>query len=153
MKHIPVKEIMTSNLVTAQVETPLARAVELLRRNRIHSLPVTDTDNRLLGVITETDLFLKEKGLCFSMEKVPSILGRLVDKEDIDHLEGAGQVPVGDVMTRTVITVDEDTTLEDLAMTMYENHLTCVPVTREEQVVGVVSRIDVLDVIYGIGMN
>ncbi len=148
MKKIPVAEFMTRELIVARREMPLTELVALLREHGVRGLPVTDESNRLVGVVSETDLFLKEKGVPFSLEKVPSLLGQMVDKDEVDQVELCKKVKVGEVMTGPVTTVDEETTLEDVAMLMYERHLTMLPVVDDGELVGVVRRIDVLRLLY-----
>jgi hypothetical protein len=80
MNAIPVREFMQRDPVTAKPEMSLIELVALMRRDARRGLPVTDDDNRLVGVITENDLFLKEHPLPFSTEKVPSLLGQVIDK-------------------------------------------------------------------------
>jgi CBS domain-containing protein len=148
MKNIPVRDLMTRDVVTGRPDMPLREAVSLLRRNHLRSLPVTDSDEGLVGVLSETDVFLKPKGIAFSLETAPSLLGQVIDREQIDQVERARSVRVDEVMSTCVTTVDPDTRLEDLAMLMHERQLTCLPVLDGERLVGVVSRIDVLEVIY-----
>ncbi len=150
MNSWKVKDIMTRQVVTVRAETSLAEAATLLQQHHIGGLPVVDAEGHLLGIVTETDLFLKEKGIPFSYAKIPSLLGQLVAKETLTHLaERARQVPVCEVMTREVITADEEMTLEDLAMLMLQKDLTRLPVvTGEKKLVGIISRVDVIRAIY-----
>lgn len=54
----PVEKVMTENLITISPEAPIAEAARLMLENVIHSLLVVDEDQKLVGVITESDLFL-----------------------------------------------------------------------------------------------
>ena len=148
MKQTPVSEFMSRDLTSASKEMPLTELVALFKENKVRGLPVTDEDNRLLGVVTERDIFLKEKGVPFSLETVPTLLGQIIDKADIDQVERCRQVTVEAVMRANVATVTETDTLEDVGMLMYAEKRALVPVVEDEKLVGVVRRIHVLREIY-----
>ena len=148
MKETPVSDFMSRDLTAASKEMPLTELVALFKENKVRGLPVTDDDDRLLGVVTERDIFLKEKGVPFSLETVPTLLGQVIDKADIDQVELCRQVTVEDVMRANVATVTETDTLEDVGMLMYEKKRALVPVVKDDKLVGVVRRIHVLREIY-----
>jgi CBS domain-containing protein len=148
MKETPVSEFMSRDLTSASKEMPLTELVALFKENKVRGLPVTDEDHRLLGVVTERDIFLKEKGVPFSLETVPTLLGQVIDKADIDQVERCRQVTVEEVMRANVATVTETDTLEDVGMLMYEEKRALVPVVKDDKLVGVVRRIHVLREIY-----
>jgi CBS domain-containing protein len=137
MKQTPVSEFMSRDLTSARKEMPLTELVALFKKNKVRGLPVTDEEDRLLGVVTERDIFLKEKGVPFSLETVPTLLGQVVDKQDIDQVERCRQVTVEDVMRANVSTVTVTDTLEDVGMLMYEERRALVPVVEDEKLVGV----------------
>lgn len=149
MKKIPVKEFMTREPVSVGEEMPLTEFVAVIGEHKFRGVPVVDDAGTLIGVISETDLFIKPKGVPFSLEKVPSLLGQVIDKEDVDQVEATHKVKVGEVMSTALHTVDQDTTLEDVAMLMYEKHLALVPVVEDGKLIGTVRRIDVLERLYG----
>ena len=149
MKHDAVKDLMTDQFLTVQSETPLAEVVALMAENKVRSMPVTDTENHLLGVISETDLFLKERNAPFSTQKVPTLLGRIIDKRDLDQLDVSKRIPVEQVMCREVETATEATSLEEAAMKMMRLGITNLPVVADGKVIGVVRRIDILRSIFG----
>jgi len=150
MKLIPVRDFMSHQPVTARGSMSIPELVALLKRNRIRSVPVVDDEHHLLGVITESDLFLRPKGVPFSLERVPSLLGQMVARGEIGQVDLlCKRVKVEEVMTRNVNSVGEDATLEDVAMLMYERKLTLLPVVTEGRLVGVIRRVNVLEQIYG----
>jgi CBS domain-containing protein len=58
-----VEQVMTSNPVTVKPETPLKEAIEILVTQKISGLPVVDDSDKLIGVISETDLTWQETGV------------------------------------------------------------------------------------------
>ena len=148
MNTIPVRDFMQRDPVTARPEMPLTELVALLRQGGRRGLPVTDEDNRLVGVVSETDLFLKEHPVPFSTEKVPSLLGQVIDKGQVAQVQQCKEMKVKDVMTKKSVTVSEDTTLADTALLMHGRHLSMVPVVTDERLIGVVRRNDILGILY-----
>ena len=148
MKKIPVGELMTETILTVPVGTPLSEVVAVMAENRMRALPVVDGDGRLVGVISETDLFLKQRNAPFSTQKVPTLLGRIIDEREIDQLDRSKEIPVEQVMHREVETATRETTLEEAAMKMMRLSVTTLPVVDADTVVGVIRRIDILRKIF-----
>src|SRR6266536_1904944 len=59
MKHT-IESVMTAEVVTARPSTPFRELVDLLQCNRVSALPVVDQDGKLVGVVSEADLLIKE---------------------------------------------------------------------------------------------
>ena len=150
MKKIPVREFMSRDRTAARADMPLTELVSLFTEHSVRALPVTDADGVLLGVVSETDLFLKEKGVAFSLEKVPTLLGKVIDPKEVNKFERTRRVLVDEVMSSRAVTASEDDTLEAVTMLMFRNRLSLLPVTAEGTLVGVLRRIDVLRKIYGV---
>jgi CBS domain-containing protein len=140
---------MRSEPAVATPGMSLADFVAALDANCVRSMVVVDEEGRVAGVVSETDLFLKERGLPFSMEKVPTLLGRVIGKDEIDRPEHSVGVTVGEIMTRDVVSVSENDTLEDVAWLMLRKKVSLIPVVTAGVLVGEVRRIDVLCMIYG----
>ncbi len=148
MKKVPVAELMEKDPVTARPETPLTELVAQLKRYGFRSMPVVDDDGKLLGVVSETDLFLKEKGVPFSLEKVPTLLGHMVAEEELQDFEPCRRVRVEEVMSTTVVKIEPSATLEDAAMLMFKRHFSLIPVVEGDRLAGIVRRIDILARLY-----
>jgi CBS domain-containing protein len=127
---------MTSPPITVTPDTRCKDAAALLVEHRISALPVVGPDGALVGLVSEADLL--------PLEATP------------DPRSQATPLPVGspplprrvrEVMTREVYTVDEDTDLGIVAQRMLEANVKRFPVLRGRQVVGIVSRHDLVKVI------
>ncbi len=111
-----VKEIMTTQVVTVSVDASRYQAAALLRENRISGVPVIDESGAVVGLLSEHDL-LARPGEC-----------------------------VQDVMSMAVLAVSEDTDIDDVRHLLVERRIHRLPVLRGHELVGVVSRGDVLAV-------
>ena len=147
-KNIPVADLMEKDPVTTRPEMSLIELVAQFKRYGFRAMPVADDSGKLLGVVSETDLFLKEKGVPFSIEKVPTLLGQMVAEEELQGFEPTKRVRVEEVMSTTVVTLTPEATLEDAAMLMLRRRFSLIPVVDDGDLVGVVRRIDILQRLY-----
>ncbi|MEB3358609.1 MAG: CBS domain-containing protein [Synechococcales bacterium] len=140
-------DVMTSDLITVGPEAPLGEAIRLLAENRISGLPVIDRDNRLVGVISETDLMWQETGV-----RPPAyimLLDSVIYLEnpatyDRELHKALGQT-VAEVMTKEVVTVMPDKPLRDAAQIMHKRKIHRVIVVDEDKTaIGVLTRGDIV---------
>lgn len=142
MRRLRARDVMTSPAVTVRPDTPVVEAARIMARRRISGLPVVDEEGRLVGIVTEADLLLKEAGpgglplLAFHAESPPPEVLPLLRRYE-------GRL-VADVMTQEVVAAQEDTPLHQVAALMARKNVNRVPIVRGRQVVGIVSRNDVL---------
>ena len=148
MRNEQATAFMEHEPVAATPGMELTDLVELFWRERVRALPVTEAGGRLVGVVSETDLFLKNKGVPFSLEKVPALLGEAVAKDELAELEVSAGITVADVMTAHPVTITADTTVADAAMAMLDRGLSVLPVVDGDRLVGMVRRIQLLRRIY-----
>ena len=139
---------MRSDPPVASPDMSLAEFVAGLEANSVRSMVVVD-QGRVVGVVSETDLFLKERGVPFSMEKVPTLLGRVIGKDEIDRPDHSRGVKVSEIMSRDVVCVSVNDTLEDVAWLMLRKKVSLIPVVSDGELAGEVRRIHVLRLIYG----
>lgn len=140
------KEIMTTNVACARADQSIHDVARVLLERSVSALPVVDDDGRLIGVISEGDLLRRvETG---TERKQSWWLDMLVSSEEKsrDYLKSHA-VHVRDVMTKDVITIDEETPVSEIAGIIEENRIKRVPVLRGERLVGIVSRADIIRVL------
>jgi CBS domain-containing protein len=129
--HARVKDIMTTDVVVVEPDTPYRRLAGLLRAHRISSLPVVDDNGVVVGVVSETDLLAEE---------TPGVRPRR------KHTSNA-TLTAGDLMTRPVVTTSPDDLVSNVARLMSAHKLRRLPVVDTRgRLVGIVSRSDVLSV-------
>ena len=105
---------MTTKVVTVTPDTPVQLIAGLLRDNRISGVPVVDSGGAVIGLVSEYDLLARE-----------------------------GET-AGEVMTSSVITVSEDTDVDDVRHLLVERRIRRVPVISGQRLAGIVSRGDVV---------
>ncbi len=125
-----VKEWMSTPLITARPETTLLEAVRLMRRHRIRRLPVVDGEGCLVGIISDRDL----------KEASPS---KATTLDVHEHHYLFAELTVGDYMTRQVITVSPQDSVERAAAVMVRHKVTGLPVVEGGRAVGMISQEDV----------
>lgn len=121
-----VIDLMTFDPITVSVDATLAEAEQLMRHNDVSGLPVVDRGNRLVGVISQTDLVDLA---------APAIEG-VIDHPDTE-------LRVGDVMSTPAVTVDAYATLLYAAQRMQEKQVHRLVVVDEDGApIGVLSTTD-----------
>jgi acetoin utilization protein AcuB len=124
---------MTPEPITVSPDLPIAEALEQMKQAQVHRFPVLDKKGKLVGIVTHTDL------LYASPSSVTSL-----NFWEVNYL--LNQVKVKEVMTKKVITVEEDCPIEDAASLMRENEVGGLPVMRDGQVIGIITESDLFDV-------
>jgi len=146
MEGLSAKTIMSAPVVTIRPEAPVRDAVRMMLDRHISGLPVVDDAGRLTGIFTEADLLPKEAQLPVS-EPLLGWFGRSLWLERLvtGHRKVEGRT-VGEVMTHNVVTAEEETPVHVLASCMMRYGVNRLPIVRAGQVVGIVTRADVLKV-------
>ena len=135
-----VRDVMTTPVVAVRQGTSFKELAALLRKHRVSGFPVLDEDQKVIGIVSEADLLAKE---ALSADRGGPITAIVRHKE----LEKADGVTAGDLMTRNVVTVRPDNTVEHAARLMYHLQVKRLPVVDAGgYLVGIVSRADLLTV-------
>lgn len=138
-------DIMTRDVVTVTPETDLATVAQLLLEHDISALPVVDEQRRLVGIVSEGDLLGRP-----SEKRAGGFWLRLFRGEaELEEIATARHLKVADVMTRPVLTVTDQTPIEAVASLMHREKLKRVPVLHDGELVGIISRVDVIGGLVG----
>lgn len=129
-----VRDVMTRDVVTVDLETPVSVAVSLLARHSFTALPVMGED-RLVGMVSESDLLRHE----LPPDRHDGRFGGTIHEEEMVEPE-----TVADVMTTPVVAVPEKTDTGEVASLMLDYDVRSVPVVEAGQVTGIVSRRDLI---------
>ncbi|NVO17043.1 MAG: CBS domain-containing protein [Rhodoplanes sp.] len=134
---------MTSPVVTVAPDSPIADAAQLMLDHRISGLPVVDRGGRLVGIVSERDLLRRRNGE--GPLRRPHWLQLLSERSGLEGEPARFHtLTVGAVMTISPLTVTEATTIEDAGKLLEQHRIKRLPVVRGQQVVGVISRADLL---------
>lgn len=127
-----VKDRMTSHPLTITPDTSFPEAFKMIRERRIRHLPVVDEDEKLIGIVAQTDL----------LHASPSKATPL-NVFEINYL--LANMHVREVMSSPPITVPEDVPLEEAARLMVEKKIGCLPVMRDGTLVGMITETDIFE--------
>jgi len=139
-------DIMSRSVITVSRDAPLTQAIQLMVDRRVSGLPVTDAAGRPIGILTEGDLLRRvEIG---TEDQVSGWFARFFTPGRLagQYVQTHGR-RVSEVMTPTVISVQEHTPLSDIVALMRHHRIKRLPVVRDGVVVGIVSRADLVRII------
>ena len=126
------RDVMSSPVVTVAPDTHLKDVAATLVEHGINAVPVVEDGDRLVGIVTEADLLTLEAALTPGARP-----GSLAAGKGPPHT-------AGEVMSRSVYTLTEDTDATEAARLMLRHRLKSVPVVAGDRVVGIVARRDLL---------
>ncbi|WP_406164731.1 CBS domain-containing protein [Streptomyces sp. NBC_00996] len=147
MKHNKVGSVMTMQVIRAEYGTPFKEVARRLGEHRISGLPVVDEDDKVIGVISETDLMIRQADTPDPYE--PKKRFRLAGLTPSARKQAAKSRArtAGQLMTEPPIKVHADDTIVEAARTMARHHVERLPVVDEaDRLVGIVTRRDLLQV-------
>ncbi len=127
-----VKERMTPNPICGYPDMPVTEAQSLMREKGFRHLPILENDN-LVGLVTQRSL----------LKALPS------DVSNFSHFEISytlAKIKVHTVMNKEVITIDEDTPIEEASRVMADERIGCLPVMRDGKLVGIITDNDLFNI-------
>lgn len=139
-------DIMTTNVVTVQPETPIREVAELLATKRFGSLPVVRADGSVAGIVTEEDMISRAAEI--HLPRHVTFLGSVVYFENPQHFEEEAQkvlaLTAADIMEHTFPTTALDATVEEIATRMLQHDLRRLLVLADGKLVGIITRADIV---------
>jgi acetoin utilization protein AcuB len=124
---------MTRSVITISPETPMEEALNLMHREHIRRIPVVNKHGALVGIVTEMQLLKASPSDATTLSKF--------------EMEGLmNKVKVESLMTKDVITVNEDTPLEEAAGIMVDKKIGGLPVVQGDKVVGIITETDLFKI-------
>jgi acetoin utilization protein AcuB len=128
-----VKNRMSRHPITITADVHIDEALKMMRDNKVRRLPVIDKDGQLMGIVSEMDLLYASPSPATSLSVY-----------EIHYL--MARITVQDVMTKEVISIEEDTPLEEAARIMVDNKIGGLPVVRNGTVVGIITETDLFKI-------
>lgn len=123
-----VEEIMTKDVVTLKTTDSIDLAHEILTKNHFHHIPIVDDDFSVIGIISDRDV----------RDALPSVFQKELDLPVMNKT-------VSEIMKTNVFTIHPLEFVEDVSSIFYENEISCLPVTKEGKLVGIVTDKDMLN--------
>jgi CBS domain-containing protein len=140
MRNTLIRDVMATEVVAVEPSTPFKEVAARLARHRFSMVPVLDDDRRVLGVVTDADLLLKQE-YSDPEATVPPVWFRRRRRER----RKAAAVVAGQLMTAPAITVLPTATVAEAARRMHHAGVQRLPVVdKSDRLVGIVSRADLL---------
>ena len=151
-KILLARDIMTRDVCAVRPDASLQDIARLLVDRHISALPVTDTDGRILGIVSESDLL--RRGETGTEKHRSWWLEIFVDPDRLarEYVKAHG-IKAIDLMTTHVHCIGEDASLAAIADLMEAQHVKRVPVVRDGKLVGIVSRADLVRAILSSGAD
>jgi len=121
---------MSKNPITIPQDMSVPEAQALMRREKIHRLPVLDKSKKLIGIVTEKDLLYAAPSPASTLDvyEMTNLLSKLKVKE---------------IMTKKVLTAEESAPIEDAARLMADNNIGGLPVMKGDLLVGIITESDI----------
>ena len=143
---LKAKDFMTKDVITINSAATVEELARLLIEHKISGAPVVNNKKELIGIVTENDLISQNKRL-----HIPTII-RLFDafivlgsgklEEEIKKMAAA---TVEEICIKKVVSIIEDTPLQEVATIMSEQKIHLLPVLRNNVVVGIVGKADIVN--------
>lgn len=137
------KDIMTTNVISVAPETSVDAIATLLLERNISAVPVVDSNNRILGIVSEGDLVhrVAVEGGRRGSWWLSLMASREEQATEFTKTHGRR---ADEIMTRDVVVVGEDTAVAEIARLLEQRRIKRVPVVRDHELVGIVSRANLL---------
>lgn len=151
MKNKTAKDIMTTEVIVAKQNDNIANVAELLIKEKIGGLPVVDEENKVVGIISETDILKKEKYI--DVPRVINFLQGLIFLDEAKHIEEdmkkIAAYKVEDLMSKDIVMVHEDDKFDDVVNIMIKKSINRVPVVDDDNTLkGIICRYDIIRAMY-----
>ncbi len=151
MNNKKAKDIMTTDVIVAKKGDTIANVAKILISGKIGGLPVIDEENKVIGIISETDIIKKEK----RAHSTPfiNVLEGIIFLDDINKMEkdlrDIAAYKVEELMSKNIVKVNEDQGFDDVANIMIKKSINRVPVVDENNTLkGIICRYDIIKAMY-----
>jgi CBS domain-containing protein len=148
-----VAEFMDRAPVSVSPGDDVERVIRLLREHELPGVPVVEDGDRLVGIVTENDLVLREDDADLHLPHYFELFGGVVFLEPLKHLEDklrkAFATKVSEMMTADVTTISPSASVHEAARLISASGHNRLPVTEDGRLVGVITRVDCLAALTG----
>jgi CBS domain-containing protein len=146
---LTVRDIMEVDVPSVYPEDPIEKVVRTMREHDLPAIPVINEGGRCVGIITEADLIMGGEEADLHLPHYIELFGGVVFLESTKKFEERLRKAIGwlaqDVMTEDPITIHPDASAADAGREIAKHKHNRLPVVEHGRLIGVVTRIDVLD--------
>lgn len=146
---LTVAEIMDPDPPSVRATDSVQHVVEVLREHELPGVPVVNDGGRCVGIITEEDLVLAGENEDLHLPHYFQLFGGFVFLESLSHFEDRLRKAVAssaaDLMTADPVTIEPGATVDEAARVIARRKHNRLPVVEHGRLVGVVTRLDVLE--------
>jgi CBS domain-containing protein len=146
---LTVRDIMDAEPVTVSPTDDVETVVRILRRHELPGVPVVNEGGRCVGIVTEADLVLADEQGDLHLPHYIELFGGVVFLEPLhrfeERLKKAFASTVADLMTADPVTVEPDASVAEAGRVIVHRGHNRLPVVEHGRLVGVVTRVDVLE--------
>jgi len=136
-----VKNAMSKKVIKIKSGSTLGQAAKILTKNKISGAPVVAKDGKMIGIVSEKDLF---RAVYPNLQDILKHIGLWLDRQKIRHrISKKKKTKVNAIMTKQVISVEPDTPLLKAGSLMLQKRIHRLPVLKDGKIVGILSRRDV----------
>jgi CBS domain-containing protein len=152
-----VKDIMTASVITVGPDYTIKETMLLFSEKKISGAPVVDKNNKMVGIISETDILkvikTRNRELKMVYPSIPIMGISFVEvekqKEVFQALNEVSSIKISEIMSTRVLTVHASDSMEDVIPLMVKEKINRLPVVdRDGSLVGIVTRGDILKGLY-----
>jgi CBS domain-containing protein len=144
-----VADIMDSDPITVVPDDSVETVIRVLQEHELTGVPVVNGSDRCVGIVTEADLILTEDGTDLHLPHHIDIMGGVIFIESLKHfgerVQKAFASDVQHMMTPDPVTIEPSATVHEAARLISRSKHNRLPVVEHGRLVGVVTRVDVLD--------
>ena len=126
---ITVKELMMEQLYTLKPTNTVHEARDLMLDKQVRHIPIVDFDGKFIGLVTKRDI-------------LAASISSLVDIDKIERDELEDGIPIAEIMITDVVVAQEDASLLDAAQNILAQKYGCLPIFRNEKLVGILTESD-----------
>ena len=148
-----IQDIMVRDVITVSPAASIAEVADLLLHHGIHAVPVVDERRKVVGIITETDFFLKDSA-AIHLPTYAEVVGKMGGTKNEAVLKGVPELrtlieaSAQDIMTPNCITLPDVADVRDMITLVRMRHFKTFPVTDfSGKLVGIITLIDVVKLI------
>ena len=146
---LTVRDIMDADPVTVSPTDDVETVVRLMRRHELPGVPVVNDGGRCVGIVTEADLVISDEQGDLHLPHYIELFGGVVFLEPLRRFEERLRKAVGmnvqDIMTSEPTTIEPDAGVHEAGRVIAESGHNRLPVIEHGRLIGVVTRVDVLE--------